>query len=47
VAFKVDNYREEKQKSDRERRDKAKFQMLIQALQKGPPTSGSCSPGKS
>jgi hypothetical protein len=32
VAFKVYNYREEQQRADKERRDKAKFQMLAQAL---------------
>jgi hypothetical protein len=32
VAFKVYNYQEEQQRADKERRDKAKFQMLVQAL---------------
>jgi hypothetical protein len=32
VAFKVYNYQEEQQRADKERRDKAKFQMLAQAL---------------
>jgi hypothetical protein len=32
VAFKVYNYQEEQQSGDKERRDKAKFQMLAQAL---------------
>jgi hypothetical protein len=35
VAFKVYNYREEQQRADKERRDKTKFQMLVQALQQG------------
>jgi hypothetical protein len=30
VAFKVCNYREQQQRADKERRDKAKFQMLAQ-----------------
>jgi ferredoxin-fold anticodon binding domain-containing protein len=34
VAFKVYNYREEQQRADKERRDKAKFQMVAQALEK-------------
>jgi hypothetical protein len=41
VAFKVYNYREEQQRADKERRDKAKFQMLAQALQQKPLTSNS------
>jgi hypothetical protein len=32
VAFKVYNYQEKQQRADKERRDKAKFQMLAQAL---------------
>jgi hypothetical protein len=32
VAFKVENYQEEQQRADKERRNKAKFQMLAQAL---------------
>jgi hypothetical protein len=41
VTFKVYNYQEEQQRADKERRDKAKFQMLAQALQQRPPTSKS------
>jgi hypothetical protein len=42
VAFKVYNYREEQQRADKERKDKAKFQMLAQVLlQQKPPTSNS------
>jgi hypothetical protein len=41
VAFKVYNYREEQQRADKERRDKAKFQMLAQALRQKSPTSNS------
>jgi hypothetical protein len=41
VAFKVYNYREEQQKADKERRDKAKFHMLAEALQQRPLTSNS------
>jgi hypothetical protein len=40
VAFKVYNNQEE-QESDKERRDKAKFQMLAQALRQRPSTSNS------
>jgi hypothetical protein len=40
VAFKVYNYREQ-QRADKERRHKAKFQMLAQALQQKPLTSNS------
>jgi hypothetical protein len=36
VAFKVYNYREEQKRADKERRDKAKFQMLAQALRQTP-----------
>jgi hypothetical protein len=32
MAFKVYNYQEEQQRADKDRRDKAKFQMLAQAL---------------
>jgi hypothetical protein len=32
VAFKVYNYQERQQNAKKERRDKAKFQMLAQAL---------------
>jgi predicted nucleotide-binding protein (sugar kinase/HSP70/actin superfamily) len=32
VAFKVDNYQEEQQRADKERRDRMKFQTLAQAL---------------
>jgi hypothetical protein len=41
LAFKVYNNREEQQRVDKERRDKTKFQMLVQALQQGPLTSKS------
>jgi hypothetical protein len=41
VAFKVYNYQEEQQKTDKERRDKAKFQMLAQAFRQRLPTSNS------
>jgi hypothetical protein len=41
MAFKVYNYGEEQQRADKERRDKAKFQMLAQALRQKPPTSNS------
>jgi hypothetical protein len=47
VAFKVYNYREQQQRADKERRDKAKFQMLAQALRQKPPTSNSRGQGKS
>jgi hypothetical protein len=47
VAFKVYNYREEQQKAEKERRDKAKFHMLAQALQQNPPASNSQGQGKS
>jgi hypothetical protein len=46
MAFKVYNYREEQQRADKERRDKAKFQMLAQALQQRPLTSNSRGQGK-
>jgi hypothetical protein len=36
MAFKVYNYQEEQQRTDKKRRDKAKFQMLAQALQQRP-----------
>jgi hypothetical protein len=39
-AFKVYNYQEQ-HKANKERRDKAKFQMLAQALRQRPPTSNS------
>jgi hypothetical protein len=32
VALKVDNYQEEQQRADKERRDRMKFQTLAQAL---------------
>jgi hypothetical protein len=41
VAFKVYNYHEEYQRADKERRDKTKFQMLAQVLQKIPSASNS------
>jgi hypothetical protein len=41
VAFKFCNYQREEQRADKERRDKAKFQMLAQALQQRPLTSNS------
>jgi hypothetical protein len=47
VAFKVYNYQEEQQRADKERRDKAKFQMLAQALWQKPLTSNSRGQGKS
>jgi hypothetical protein len=37
VTFKVYNYYEEQQKAEKERRDKAKFQMLAQAFWQPPP----------
>jgi hypothetical protein len=46
MAFKVYNYGEEQQRADKERRDKAKFQMLAQALRQKPPTSNSRGQGK-
>jgi hypothetical protein len=47
VAFQVYNYQEDQQRADKERRDKAKFQMLAQAFQQRPPTSNSRGQGKS
>jgi hypothetical protein len=47
VAFKVYNYQEEQQRAGKERRDKAKFQMLAQALQQKPLTANSQGQGKS
>jgi hypothetical protein len=46
VAFKGCNYQEEQQSADKERRDKAKFQMLAQALWQNPPAPNSQGQGK-
>jgi hypothetical protein len=47
VAFKVYNYCEEQQWASKERRDKAKFQMLAQALWQNLPAPNSQGQGKS
>jgi hypothetical protein len=47
VAFKIYNYCKEQQRANKERRDKAKFQMLAHTLRQNPSASNSQGQGKS